>query len=408
MTVAIVVPRWPPAYGGGEQYMDRMVGALLERTDWDIRILTTTLSDDDQYVGVSGLPDSCITRVPNDSELQRYYALGWVPHYASWIDSLPDVDLVIFASPATLYLRNFQSGILESAYVDTRIRGIPFGFIHYDLDPTSNEFLGQRVIEGMSWQQASDEFISLAKDLHSQDRWHDFCADYELPSVHRPDFIISCSEWSLKHIDPLDQIPSRMVLHPLMDFDYYSESVPSFDGTDHHVGFVNPIGHKGCVVAYDVANSMRDLRHVWLKGGHGNASKQHFLEIVRTTQAQGLCDIEIVDFVQDIRSFFGSLANGGMFLFPSRFEGYGMAPVEAMACGIPVVSTDHPATVEGVGDAAVLVNPFAPSDHWEFAIEDILDDRQRWISAGFARVQQLRDRQETEIKHLIGLIREFI
>jgi len=85
-----------------------------------------------------------------------------------------------------------------------------------------------------------------------------------------------------------------------------------------------------------------------------------------------------------------------------------MAPVEAMACGIPVVSTDHPATVEGVGDAAVLVNPFAPPDHWEFAIEDILDDRQRWISAGFARVQQLRDRQETEIKHLIGLIREFI
>jgi glycosyltransferase involved in cell wall biosynthesis len=45
------------------------------------------------------------------------------------------------------------------------------------------------------------------------------------------------------------------------------------------------------------------------------------------------------------------------FAFPSLAEGFGLAPLEAMACGTPVIAADLPALVEAVGDAAELVSP---------------------------------------------------
>ncbi|HIE38916.1 MAG TPA: glycosyltransferase family 1 protein [Anaerolineales bacterium] len=45
------------------------------------------------------------------------------------------------------------------------------------------------------------------------------------------------------------------------------------------------------------------------------------------------------------------------FLFPSRYEGFGLPPLEAMACGTPVVGSDTTSIPEVVGDAGVLVDP---------------------------------------------------
>ena len=50
------------------------------------------------------------------------------------------------------------------------------------------------------------------------------------------------------------------------------------------------------------------------------------------------------------------------FVFPSVYEGFGMPPLEAMACGTPVLTTRAASLPEVVGDAAVIVDPHHTED----------------------------------------------
>jgi glycosyltransferase involved in cell wall biosynthesis len=51
----------------------------------------------------------------------------------------------------------------------------------------------------------------------------------------------------------------------------------------------------------------------------------------------------------------------GVFVFPSLYEGFGLPPLEAMASGTPVVTSNVSSLPEVAGDAAVLVDPYDPT-----------------------------------------------
>lgn len=53
------------------------------------------------------------------------------------------------------------------------------------------------------------------------------------------------------------------------------------------------------------------------------------------------------------------LMNGAeVFVYPSIYEGFGLPPLEAMACGIPVISSNSSSLPEVIGDAGILFNPY--------------------------------------------------
>ena len=91
------------------------------------------------------------------------------------------------------------------------------------------------------------------------------------------------------------------------------------------------------IIIGDDVSSHPDLRRTVLRSG-----MQH--------------DVRFLGFVPiDILRIFYDAAK--VFVFPSLYEGFGLPPLEAMAHGTPVVTSNTSSLPEVVGDAAVLVNP---------------------------------------------------
>jgi glycosyltransferase involved in cell wall biosynthesis len=80
-----------------------------------------------------------------------------------------------------------------------------------------------------------------------------------------------------------------------------------------------------------------------------------------------------------------------LFVYPSFYEGFGLPPIEAMACGVPVITSNTTSLPEVVGNGAFLVNPKDQDDLCQ-AMLNILSDstfKNKLISSGIQRASQL-------------------
>jgi glycosyltransferase involved in cell wall biosynthesis len=100
-----------------------------------------------------------------------------------------------------------------------------------------------------------------------------------------------------------------------------------------------------------------------------------------------------------------ALYSGALALvYPSLYEGFGLPPLEAMACGAPVVTSAVTSLPEVVGDAAVLVDPTNPDSIAEgvLRIVESADLRARLREAGLARVRDITwDRSADETRRVL-------
>ncbi len=84
-------------------------------------------------------------------------------------------------------------------------------------------------------------------------------------------------------------------------------------------------------------------------------------------------EVEFLDFVPD-EELAALFAACDAFVFTSLYEGFGLPPLEAMACGAPVVCSNASSLPEVVGDAALLVNPKNVGEIVA-AVERVITDR---------------------------------
>jgi glycosyltransferase involved in cell wall biosynthesis len=120
----------------------------------------------------------------------------------------------------------------------------------------------------------------------------------------------------------------------------------------------------------------RDLRLLLVGAG------EDVDEVRRRVDELSLADVLILDgWVSDRDRLRGLLSASDLYVFPSRHEGLPVAPLEALACGIPVVGADASGVRDVVGEAGIVV-PRDDPHSLALALGELLDDDERRLELG--------------------------
>jgi len=121
------------------------------------------------------------------------------------------------------------------------------------------------------------------------------------------------------------------------------------------IGFAGRlIASKGWQAILSIADKLRDQPIKIILAGKGKDEHR----IHKTIQAMELqAKVSLAGYIQDMRQFYRSL---DLFLFPSQYEIFGLAPLEAQACGTPVAAFSIPGLSEAISTENALLSP--PAD----------------------------------------------
>jgi glycosyltransferase involved in cell wall biosynthesis len=188
-------------------------------------------------------------------------------------------------------------------------------------------------------------------------------------AARRSDCILTVSEASKRDILHLFNVPPEKIVVVYNAIDSHFSVTPSEDAVarvreryqlDHkfvlYVGNIKP--HKNLVRLIEAFDELRQgaLEDLKLLIIGDQISKVPALR--RAVHRHKLHkQVRFLGYVGDDQlAILYRLAS--VFVFPSLYEGFGLPPLEAMASGTPVVTSNVSSLPEVVGDAAVLVNPY--------------------------------------------------
>lgn len=108
--------------------------------------------------------------------------------------------------------------------------------------------------------------------------------------------------------------------------------------------------------------------------------------------------IVLTDYLHDddLRALYGSCR---AFVYPSLYEGFGLPPLEAMACGAPVIASRIPALAETTGDAALLFDHTSANDLAQKILALVGDENatQKLSKAGLKRASEFSWEQTAQL-----------
>lgn len=150
------------------------------------------------------------------------------------------------------------------------------------------------------------------------------------------------------------------------------------------------MAHKNLRVlmnAYELLRNQQGFHHQLVLIGDRGKSKSELERLIKTRQWED--QVILTGFIHPewLPVFYSS---ADVFVFPSLYEGFGLPPLEAMACGAPVITSNRSSLPEIVGNAGILVNPESPKEIAQ-AVWKVLSDknlRDQLIKKGLEQVQQ--------------------
>jgi len=212
---------------------------------------------------------------------------------------------------------------------------------------------------------------------------------YLLPLIMRNSARILTGSHHTKHLMmkfykiPEQQI--RVIPYGLSDF--FLHQTPHYKKQNYifYVGRLTSVKNiKGLIKAFEMLASKLDFDIVLKLTGDESDLNFNISGKVRNM-------IEFVGCPGD-EHLAGLYRNASLFILPSLHEGFGLPPLEAMACGCPVVVSNVASLPEVCGDAAQYVDPYNIESIAEGMHKVLMDEdlRQNLIEKGLARARLFR------------------
>lgn len=244
-----------------------------------------------------------------------------------------------------------------------------------------------------SWPLARSKSIPIIYDLSyekypefAEPRNQAFLSSQVRKTVSRADHIITISQNSKREIREFYGVgeSSISVAYPAVDTAHYyrrsqneiNKALKKYHLEGSYILFVGNIEPRKNLIhlllAYEkLPSQLRKKYSLVLVGAKGWQDAQIF-ETIQRLQSQGnliqLPSKRVSD--ADMPAIY---SGASVFVYPSIYEGFGIPPIEAMACGVPVVASDNSSLPEACGKAAILVSSRS-KDEIKTAIQTILTD----------------------------------
>lgn len=144
---------------------------------------------------------------------------------------------------------------------------------------------------------------------------------------------------------------------------------------------------EGLIQAFEILKKQENLDYQLVLGGQEDHHHPKIREAISNSPVKE--DIITPGFVRD--DDLVTLYNGAdLYVNPSLYEGFGFTGLEAMACGVPVVSSNLSSLPEALGEAAVYFDPRQPEEIAR-AIMTVLKDQslqEKLITKGFEQIKK--------------------
>ncbi len=289
---------------------------------------------------------------------------------------------------------------LPTLFASLRVTNVPWNARHWRMSVAAQYFMGatmDRTFAGAHIFHATEHLLPRLQNIHTVFTFHDaiyaLFPKYHLPLnkiylgtmmprfLRRADAIIAVSECSKRDAIRLYNIAPEKItviyegVNPALKPETNSAHIAQIHEQYAHgqpfifyLGTIEPRKNISAIVdALKILRS-RGLPHRLLIAGRKGWLYQPTLDHIAET---GMNDaVDFLDYVPDadLPALFGAC---DAFVFPSLYEGFGLPPLEAMACGAPVVCSNTSSLPEVVGDAALMIDPHN-SDEIANAIERII------------------------------------